>query len=279
MSPPAVESTSGKATPQQDPVGQTPAGYLRGERNGGTERAWHADLGVLATAAAVERAAEIVRGSSAADSDMTAQQLAKDLVWARPDSTGMVRWCVQDVELKLADPGDAERLRTWSRIRKQVHEWEQKREHEKSVRKYLGNDALTTGGTALVWWLARHLDDDQAVSAAVRLINDLSMLSRVAQDRLEPGWVESAFVVSPPAPLDFDGDGVDRLDLVVATGELLERLFPDSDDQRMMFARSLASIAERSGQSDYATRVRALFGVPDLDGNPPEPPGEEPQDG
>jgi hypothetical protein len=277
LSPSNAESSRGHTSPAQDTAGQMPAGQLRAERNGGGERAWHADLGALATAAAVERAAEMVRGSSAADSGETSQQLAKDLGWERTDPTGTVRWCAQDVGLNLAGPDDAERLRALSRFRKQVHEWEQNREHEKNLREYLGDDVLTTGGTALVWWLARHLDDDQAVPAAVRLINDLSTLSMVAHDRGDFGQVESPFVVPPPAPPGSDGNGLGQ-DLA-ATCELLECLFPDSDDQRTMFARSLASIAERSDQADYATRVRTLFGVPDLDGDSPEPADEEPQDG
>ena len=115
-------------------------------------------------------------------------------------STGTVRWCAQDVELILSDADDAERIRILSRLRKQVNEWEQKREHEKNLREYLGDDALATGGTALVWRLARHLDDDQAAPAAVRLINDLSTLSMVAQDRVDSDRTECPFVVPPLAP-------------------------------------------------------------------------------
>jgi len=45
-----------------------------------------------------------------------------------------------------------------------------------------------------------------------------------------------------------------------------------------MFARSLASIAERSDRAEYAARLRTLFEVPDLDRNLPETFREEPQD-
>jgi hypothetical protein len=270
----AAESTPGHTPPCHDTAARSPAGQLRAERNGGSERVRHADPGALAAAAAVERAAEMVCGSPPADSGKTRQQLAKDLGWERTDPTGTVRWCAQDVELDLADPDDAERLRALSRLRKQVHEWEQKREHEKNLREYLGDDALTTGGTALVWWLARHLDDDQSVPAAVRLINDLSTLSMAAQDRANPDQAESPFVAPPLTACGPDGNVLGQ-DLASATHELLERLFPDSDDERTMFARSLASIAERSGLTDYATCVRTLFGVPDLDGDPPDRAGEE----
>jgi hypothetical protein len=235
-------------------------------------------LGALAADAAGEFAAELVRGSSAADGGRLTQQLAKDLGWERTDSTGTVRWCAQEVELVPADPDDVERLRTRSRLRKQVHEWEQQREYEKNLREYLGDDVLTTGGSAVVWWLARHLEDDQAVPAAVRLINELSTLSMVAQDRGHLGHVDSSMMVPPLAPVGPNGNDAGPQDLDVATRALLERLFPDSDDEREKFARSLASIAERSGRGDYAVRVRTLFGVPDLDAGRPEAAGE-PQDG
>jgi hypothetical protein len=208
---------------------------------------------------------------------MTAQQLASDLVWARTDSSGSVRWCAQEVELTPADPDDAERLRRLSRFRKQVHEWEQTREYEKNVRGYLGDDVLTTGGRALVWWLARHLDDDEAVQAAVPLIDDLSTLSAAAQDRADTDRTASPSAPREPAPPGPHSNGVAQ-DRVVVTLALLERLFPDSADQRRMFARSLASIAERSDRAEYAARLRTLFGVPDLDRNLPETFREEPQD-
>jgi hypothetical protein len=271
--PPAAGSTPGQTTGGRDEAGQMRAGQRGAVRNWVGESAWHADLGALATAATVERAAEIVRSSSAGNSGETGQQLAKDLVWARTDATGTVHWCAQDVELEPADPADAERLRTWSRLRKQVQEWEHKREYEKNLREYLGDDALKTGGTALVWWLARHLDDDQAVQAAVRLIQDLSTLSRVAQDSEDSGRAGSPFEVPASGSVDRDNGDAGRRDLVVVTRDLLQRLFPDSDDQRTTFARHLASIAERSDRVDYATRVRTLYGVPDLDGDPPRPPG------
>jgi hypothetical protein len=158
---PLSETPPGRESVEREPVGQLPAEQCQPERTGGGERAWHRDPGGLAAAAAVELAAEIVRGSSAADSGRTAQQLAGELGWERTDPSGNVRWSAEDVQLDPADPDDVARLRTSSRLRKQVHEWEQEREHEKNLREYLGDDVLTTGGSALVWWLARHLDDDE----------------------------------------------------------------------------------------------------------------------
>ena len=63
--------------------------------------------------------------------------------------------------LRLAEQG---RLQALARAAAR----ERQREYEKNLREYLGNDVLTTSGSAVVWWLARHLEDDQAVPAAVR---------------------------------------------------------------------------------------------------------------
>lgn len=137
-------------------------------------------------------------------------------------------------EARISDLRDVTRLRTSSRLRKQVHEWEQMREHERNLRKYLGDDVLTTAGSALVWWLARHFDDDEAVPAAVRLIDELSTLSMVSQDH--GGLSQTG--LPPPTAVGLNGDGGIDLHLAVATRELLERLFPHSGDERMLFAAS-----------------------------------------
>ncbi len=166
------------------PVGHAPSGQDEEQPNGDTGGGWHADLGALATAAAAASAAEIVLGSAAVDAGTTKQRLAAELGWPRTDSSGTVRWCAQDVDLQPADPDDADRLRTQSQLRKQVQIWQQEREHELNVRRYLGEDVLTTTGSALVWWLARHLDD---VRGAIGMIGDLSKLSAMSQDREDPG--------------------------------------------------------------------------------------------
>jgi len=251
-------------------VGHAPSGQDEEQPNGDTGGRWHADLGALATAAAGAAAAEIVLGSAAVDAGTTKQRLAAELGWPRTDSSGTVRWCAQDVDLQLADLDDADRLRTLSQLRKQVQIWQQEREHELNVRRYLGEDVLTTTGSALVWWLARHLDD---VGGAIGMIGDLSKLSAVSQDREDPGRSGGTPLAPPPTFVGSNGGRGIGPD-VAATVDLLERLFPGSDDERMMFARDLAMVAERSGRIDYARRVRTMFGVPDLTGSPPEPAGE-----
>ena len=239
------------AQPAEAPVGHAPSGQDEEQPNGDTGGRWHADLGALATAAAAAGAAEIVLGSAAVDAGTTKQRLAAELGWPRTDSTGTVRWCAQDVDLQPADPDDADRLRTLSQLRKQVQVWQQEREHELNVRRYLGEDVLTTTGSALVWWLARHLDD---VPGAIGMVDDLSKLSAVSQDREDHGRAGGGPVAPPPTFVGSNGGRGIEPD-IAATLDLLERLFPGSDDERMMFARDLAMIAERSGRIDYARRV------------------------
>ena len=278
--PPAPQSSINEASEPGSPAAEAPVGHVPGgqdeeQPNGATGGRWHADLGALATAAATAGAAEIVLGSAADDAGTTKQRLAAELGWSRTDSTGTVRWCAQDVDLQPADPDDADRLRTLSQLRKQVQVWQQEREHELNVRRYLGEDVLTTTGSALVWWLARHLDD---VPGAIGMIGDLSKLSAVSQDHDDPGQAGGAPVAPPPAFVGSNG-GRDIGSDVAATVDLLERLFPGSEDERMMFARDLAMIAERSGRIEYARRVRRMFGVPDLTGSPPGPTGDgQPED-
>lgn len=265
-----TEASEPASLAAEAPVGHAPSGQDEEQPNDDTGGRWHADLGALATAAAAASAAEIVLGSAAVDAGTTKQRLAAELGWPQTDSSGTVRWCAQDVDLQPADPDDADRLRTLSQLRKQVQIWQQEREHELNVRRYLGEDVLTTTGSALVWWLARHLDD---VRGAIGMIGDLSKLSAVSQDREDLGRAGGA-PVAPPATFVGSNGGRGIGPDVTATVDLLERLFPGSDDERMMFARDLAMIAERSGRIDYARRVRRMFGVPDLTGSPPEPAGE-----
>lgn len=261
-------------SPEHTLAAQIHAEQIQVEQNGDAGRRWHSDRGALATAAAVARATEIVLGSSAADAGATKQKLAEDLGWSRTDSTGTVLWCVQDVDLQPADPDDPDQLRTLSKLRKQAQVWEQEREHERNIRQYLGDDVLTTTGSALVWWLARHLDD---VQGAIGMIGDLSTLSAASQDQDDPGRLGSDLAAPQPTAVGPAGDRAGE-DLA-ATRDLLERLFPRSDDERTMFARDLAMIAERSGRNDYARQVRAMFGVPDLDADPRESPVGDPQGG
>jgi hypothetical protein len=185
---------------------------------------------------------------------------------------GAVDWCAEEVELEMADAEDAERLRARSQFCKQMQVWEQQREYERNVRKHLGEDVLKTTGSAIVWWLARHTED---VQGAARLIEDLRKLSAASH---EGNGTRSAAPGQPPSwTVNTDNDCVGEKDLAL-TCDLLDTLFPESGDERTMFASWLAMIAERSGQETYARRVRSRFGLPSLDDNTPVPAPSKPHE-
>jgi hypothetical protein len=245
------------------------SGQGRKQRRNNGAGQWHADLAGLATAAAVDHVAEVVGNRPAAEATETQHRIAGDLVLPRPDPTGAVLWCAQDVVLQLVD-SDAERLSRMSQLRKEVQVWNQERDHERNLRGYLVDDALKSPGTALVWWLAQHTDD---VKGAVALIDDLARLSDASQNNGTPQRAVPVLAAAAPTLLDAAAEPGQR-DLT-ATRDLLLSLFPDSEDERMLFALDLVSIADRSGRHSYARRVRTIFGLPDLDSEVSEPDDEE----
>jgi hypothetical protein len=264
----AAEATSDKAppTPTTDSPEQPfrPA-QGRAQRRSDSAGQWHADLSGLAAAAALDHVVEVVRNRPAVEAAQTQHRLAGDLVLPRPDPSGTVLWCVEDVVLSLVD-SDVERLSRISQLRKEVQVWNQERDHERNFRKYLEDDALKSPGSALVWWLAQHPED---VRGAVTLMGDLARLSEATQNDGGPRQASSLLTASAPLPIDTAAEPPGQRDLA-ATQDLLHSLFPDSEDERMLFALDIVSIAERSGQHDYARRVRTSFGLSDLDAELPE---------
>jgi hypothetical protein len=221
-----------------------------------SDRSSHVDPGALAKQAIIERAAAVIRDAFPADAAITTLRLAASLGDWQPDPTGQVRACAKEVKLAIPDE-DADRIRALSDLRKKSQMWEQETEHERNIREYLANDALTTSGRALVWWMARHIED---VEHAVALIGDLSRLSAVSQDRDDMGAI-MPHLVATQSPMP-DGDDRD----VISTHDLLNKLFPDSSYYRAFFARQLAQAAEECGRDRYARRLREMFDVQDVQG-------------
>lgn len=232
----------------------------------GSDRSTHVDPGALAKQAIIERAAAVIRDAFPADAAITTVRLAASLGDWQPDPTGHVRACAKEVKLAIPDE-DADRIRSLSDLRKKSQMWEQEREHERNIREYLANDALTTSGRALVWWMARHIDE---VEHAVALIGDLSRLSAVSQDRDNAGTVVPHLVATQPQMSDRDDRDV------ISTHDLLNRLFPDSPSQRAFFARQLAQAAEECGRGRYSRRLREMFGVQDVQEGPRGTDDDEP---
>jgi hypothetical protein len=220
----------------------------------------HGNPGALAKQAIIERAAAVIRDAFPSDSAITMVRLAALLGEWQSDPTGQVRACAKEVKLAIRDE-DADRIRALSDLRKQSQMWEQEREHERNVREYLASDVLTTSGRALVWWMARHMDN---IEGTVALIGHLSRLSAASQDRDDMGAV-MPHLVATQSPMR---DSEDRA--MASTRDLLNQLFPDSYDQRAFFARQLAQAAEKCGQDRYGRRLREMFDVQDVRESPPD---------
>jgi hypothetical protein len=142
----------------------------------------HKDPGALARHAIVERAATVVREVSPADAAIATHRLAAELGVAEPDSTGEVSAWATGVKLAVRDD-DVDQLLELTNLRKKNEIWEREREYERSFQEYLGDDVLTSSGRALIWWMARHVDD---VEGAAALIPQLTRLSAFLQAREVP---------------------------------------------------------------------------------------------
>ncbi|MFE4451885.1 hypothetical protein [Streptomyces sp. NPDC056796] len=98
------------------------------------------------------------------------------------DGSGLVEAFATDIRLVLR-PKDREHLEELDGLRKAMGSWESRRQHERNLREYLGEDVLRSPGNAVVWWLARH--DDQ-IERAVDMIAPLTVLSAAANDEEIP---------------------------------------------------------------------------------------------
>ncbi|MFJ2023768.1 hypothetical protein ACIODW_08140 [Streptomyces sp. NPDC087897] len=98
------------------------------------------------------------------------------------DGSGLVEAYATDVRLVLR-PKDREHLEELDGLRKAMGSWESRRQHERNLREYLGEDVLRSPGNAVVWWMARN--DDQ-IERAVDMIAPLTVLSAAANDEEIP---------------------------------------------------------------------------------------------
>ncbi|NEC17413.1 hypothetical protein [Streptomyces parvus] len=98
------------------------------------------------------------------------------------DGSGLVEAFATDIRLVLR-PRDREHLEELDGLRKAMGSWESRRQHERNLREYLGEDVLRSPGNAVVWWMARHEDQ---IERAVDMIAPLTVLSAAANDEEIP---------------------------------------------------------------------------------------------
>lgn len=186
-----------------------------------------------------------------------------------PDREDRVQAMALDVVLTLSDT-DQERLDRLAAIRKDEAVWERQRRYEQNKRDYLGDDVLTSTGSAVVWWLAKN---DDHVEKTVKDIGLLARLSSAANNTevAEPfrHLVPEAFplptpeqphaVLQPEEPPVFGSHETDAADLIT---EAFRRVgFRPGEDESVLIADQLAmAIAPRDAVT--AEEIRRRFGGP-----------------
>jgi hypothetical protein len=225
----------------------------------------HTNPEALAMESVRSRASRITEANAPGDHLAVGYEVASALGTVLPDATGQVVTWATDVSLSISDE-DAARLRKITDLRKHEQVWEHERGFERNMRGYIKDEVLDSPGSAVVWWLARHLDD---VEGTVRLIGPLAQLSAVAHDTpvrellgdLVPRQEPPRQVGQPATPaLDAGPHGTEHV------LELANQLFTESGDdaQRRLFAYELANLLDNHGHPELAGRVRNVFGVPPL---------------
>ncbi|MFE9457000.1 hypothetical protein [Streptomyces californicus] len=224
----------------------------------------------LAESSVLSRALEVVRHEEPRRASFARYLLEGELCVPLRDRSGRVEAMATEVTLALA-PADRDRLRKLSDLRKDEEVWEYEREHERNKRRYLGDDVLSSPGSAVVWWLARHEDE---IEKAVDMIGPLAQVSAAANDAEVPELFRHLLVppVSARAEAEGgagnplwggDGQGADMLDREEEVGVsdrlllLLEAtgLKPDTDEYTVIVHRIVMSL-EGAGLYEAAEEIR-----------------------
>ncbi|MFE7626469.1 hypothetical protein [Streptomyces sp. NPDC057509] len=232
----------------------------------------------LAVSSVVSRALAVVRREEPGRATFARYLLEGELGIPLTDRSGRVEAMVADVTLTLA-PGDRERLRKLSDLRKDEEIWEHERQHERNKRRYLGEDVMTSTGSAVVWWLARHEDE---IEKAVDMIGPLAQVAAAANDQevpelfrhllVPPVGARSEATVGGPlwdGPAREEG-GFDREEEVGVADRLLVLLAaaglkPDMDGYTVLVHRVLLTL-EAEGLHDAAEEIRrTILVTPDED--------------
>lgn len=203
------------------------------------------------------------------------------------DGSGLVEAFATDIRLVLR-PRDREHLDELDGLRKAMGSWESRRQHERNLREYLGEDVLRSPGNAVVWWMARH--DDQ-IERAVDMIAPLTVLSAAANDEEipeeyrdllrgrgkpvegepmsgfdhpEPGGGQTAPGHGPICPA---GGHEPAADLLAAW--LDSEGFTEGSDETRVFLDRLARTSDAAGRPEAAENIRRYMRRTDHEGGPP----------
>lgn len=247
------------------------------------------NLAGLASAAVLDRARAITSQEYPRSSDFTRYLLEGALGVAAQDGSALVIAMATNVTLTLA-PADQERLRELASLRKAEEAWEHQRQYERNRRAYLGDEVLSSTGSAVVWWLARH---DDEIEKAVEMIGPLAQISAAANDSEVPklfqhlvsqpvgpeaadplgglGHPESdgePWYAHAPAPGTAPGTPGTDDHLVSHLSGLLDELgLADGSDEQAVLVHRMIRTMEAAGRTEEAERVRQHFTAHRPDGS------------
>jgi hypothetical protein len=277
--PPAVETA-----PVQAIIGSSVEGFAfqfsatvrwRLVRNQG--RTSHADPSSLAKDAVLQRAAAIAGAFIPTDHVQAQHRVAAALGVEDRDERQLVLASAIDVNVTVPEE-QSKAVGVMADQLRQARLDEARFVAERRIREYLHNEALQSTGSALVWWLSRHLE---SVEQAVGLIDTLRRLSVVAQDGEDPGRADERVfpiqdhLAATVGSLGSDGGSRHPEDDLV---RLFDAMFPDGDPRRLRFAHELANLAADFHPAT-ADRIRRLFGLHLVQSDEPEddvPPPADP---
>lgn len=252
----------------------------------------HGNLGALAREAIVSRAVSVLSGEPPEEHGALGARLDGVLGARLAVPSAQIDAWACDVSVTLP-AADRERLHRLAEVRKEEQVWQRERDHERAVREYLADDVLSNPASAVVWWLARHHDDEDGLRTTVDNIPQLRRLTAAAHDTELPGPAESAPAESThpwsvrvasawqhvlsatgddgvPAPFALDSTSPpDRahapVDHLLAFAESVAHDVPESE--RELFARRIAHVLDVHEQHEAAERLRGRIAT---SGEPPD---------
>ncbi|MFI7239556.1 hypothetical protein [Streptomyces cyaneofuscatus] len=211
------------------------------------------------------------------------------------DDSGLVETFATDIRLVLRRK-DQEHLDELDGLRKAMGSWESRRQHERNLREYLGEDVLRSPGNAVVWWMARH--DDQ-IERAVDMIAPLTVLSAAANDEEIPeeyqdlfrgrgkpvegepmsgfGHPEPGGRQAPPGHGPVRSAAGQEPPVTDSLAAWLDvEGFTDGSDETRVFLDRLARMSDAAGRPEAAENIRRHLRRADHEGGrPPADPFEE----
>lgn len=231
----------------------------------------HHDLAALARDGILSRAGESLLDAQPREHGALGERLNAELGVEQVVSSGHVVAWGGDFTVVLPE-ADRQRLQQIADVRKDAEVWEHERNHERDIREYLGEDVLSSPGSAVVWVLARYLQGKNAnVGDAVNDIENVRDLTAAAQETDIPPRAGSGGVEGHAA----NGDGglpSAMLDARAESGQVrirpliawIDEVFAARPEVRELFVPWQAGLLDKCGNHEEAEALRAHFDLEPL---------------